>query len=623
MLIRKFIITFILCVASSHVFARWALPADANIEVQASNMLINVHADGTAEYNIEYKIKLLNESGRNAYSTFPLHYNFDNSVLEIIEAKTIVDGHEYILDKALMEDKPLASAVSGFDQKHQVLLAFPNTKVGAILTLKYKLAITKIDMPKFFEDSFSFGDAYTLSRSIKIKSALPLYSQVNDPEKYLLIKQDKVANSYMLDISLKRPVYISIVDEKNGYFNPNKQPWVAVVTDKDWRKFSLALADRYNKVLQQPLPELYKQIADTAKAETDVIKKINLVMSNLNEAVQYMGDWQTSQGRLTAQDLAQVASKRLGDCKDFATGTVAILRSLGIKANVALVLRGEGIYDHSNIKLPGFAHYNHAMVKVELSDRILWIDPTNFFSIADRILADIADREVLVMDPIAPKREHIPNSKPSDFMDLKKQEINVIAEDKLRITGEVQQLGLAAKNFTGAELQVSKQTIHNKILYKHGSFDDISESSVTSPELISRIVTDLVFKFEFTEKNTILKTNAGQALTFGQSIAGNYIFNDEQVSDVFLGSPRIIRSIAVLNNITAAAEHPLDYSLQSPWIDAKRTVKYAKNSVTVEHEYTIKKSWIDNATIKSTAYQNVADQLAKHFKEGVGIVFSR
>ena len=110
-------------------------------------------------------------------------------------------------------------------------------------------------------------------------------------------------------------------------------------------------------------------------------------------------------------------------------------------------------------------------------------------------------------------------------------------------------------------------------------------------------------------------------MLFSNSIANSYIYNDTQVSDVYLGSPIILRDVTILENITAIDKMPLDCIVSSPWVDAMRTVKYGKNSVTVEQEFKIKKSWISNEMLKSPDYKKLSRDLAKFFKEGVAIVF--
>jgi cellulose synthase operon protein C len=70
----------------------------------------------------------------------------------------------------------------------------------------------------------------------------------------------------------------------------------------------------------------------------------------------------------------QVLERKYGDCKDKSTLLIAMLRSVGVKAEAVLVLTANaGAID------PGFPNlgFNHMIAKATLSDgSVLWLDPT-------------------------------------------------------------------------------------------------------------------------------------------------------------------------------------------------------------------------------------------------------
>lgn len=616
-------IVFILCLAScGTVFGRWANFSDAPVEVIQRDAQILVHADGSCEFDVVKQIKILNERGREANGKLSLFYNYDNSKLTVIEAKTIYDGKEYKLDQNLIEDKPLASEIQGFDQTHQVLLAYPNVNVGATLYVHYKLNVVDAEVPGFFEYMFDFVDYYTKEATFKIKSALPLFVNINDPENYLNVVQSKDDKFHNLDIKLLKPIYISIVDEKSAQVNPKKYPWVFVASTDKWDTFAQMYTKDYLKIVQEPLPKMYQNIVDSLAEVNDPIEQISLVAAQLNENIQYMGDWKTSNGRHVPQHLQDVANKRLGDCKDFASGMVAILQRLGIKANVALVQRGSGIYDTNLIKLPGGFHFNHAMVRVELADKkVLWVDPTNFFSLATKILPDIADRQALVLDSTSFLAQ-IPQSNPADNVVITKETFDLKNTDIIKVHTELQLNGLSAVNITGAGLQVSQDTIDNAIIAELGNFENIIDKKVIAPKLDTRLVKDLTFKVDYTERNMLLNTNAGRAFLLKNKFTERFLFNGEQVADIYMGAPKTIQTSVTLNNIQISNTDVLDYTLHSPWVDVIRTVKYKQNSVTVDQKVIIKISWLTNETIRSKEYQSFADELARNCKDGIAIVFN-
>lgn len=614
--------TIILLITSTSAHARWANFADAPYEIVFASNDIRVHKDGTAEATFETQIKILNESGRDAFAAVPLYYVKDNSELEIQVARIINDEQVYDLDPDTIEDKPLASAIKGFDQNHQVLLAFPNIQVGSILHLKHVRKILKPDLPGFFQTYINFSGQYMKTSKYVIKSETPLYTNVNNFAKYLKISRSKEGKLHVLTVTLDRPIFISIVDEYQNNINPDKYPWVYITTNDNWTQISKQIATPYLKVMQQPLPALYQEILDAAREQTDPVQQINTVTSMLNDRVQYMGDWKSAKGRFVPQDLATVAQRRMGDCKDFATGTAVILNQLGMQANVALVYRKAGIYYTIKNLLPGLTHYNHAIVRVQVGTNTYWVDPTNFFSIADVVLPDIADRPTLVLMQ-EPRSENIPPSLPSQNVLDGVKDIDLRNPALANVTGTFNVGGLSALEYTGAELQTSKNTIMNALLTQVGNFEYMLDQSVNLPPLTSRIVHDLNFKYKFKEKDYVSMCNAGYLAQGADmsTLAAGFIFNPAQVSDVYLGAPGIGKKIYNYNNIEPAGTLPLDTELRSPWLDISRKVNYLPNGVQVILEYEIKKSWLPNEVIRSAEYMEMAKSLSRNFSSPISIVF--
>lgn len=66
--------------------------------------------------------------------------------------------------------------------------------------------------------------------------------------------------------------------------------------------------------------------------------------------------------------------RRLGDCKDTAWLTVALMRALGLQANVALVNTAQRRGIEAWLRSPGV--FSHVVVQARLEGRDLWLDPT-------------------------------------------------------------------------------------------------------------------------------------------------------------------------------------------------------------------------------------------------------
>jgi len=85
-----------------------------------------------------------------------------------------------------------------------------------------------------------------------------------------------------------------------------------------------------------------------------------------------------------------------GDGKDLATLLVAVLRSEGIPAYLALLRAGYGM--DVDPDLPGLGRFNHALVYIPADDPI-WLDPGDVFSRSGEIAPDRQGRLALVASP--------------------------------------------------------------------------------------------------------------------------------------------------------------------------------------------------------------------------------
>jgi transglutaminase-like putative cysteine protease/tetratricopeptide (TPR) repeat protein len=110
--------------------------------------------------------------------------------------------------------------------------------------------------------------------------------------------------------------------------------------------------------------------------EEDIVRRL---VSTLHKYVRYTGV-EFGQSSFIPQFPSETLKRKYGDCKDKATLLVAMLRSAGIAANLALLDAGPG--RDINTDLPGLGMFDHAIVYVpaSASHPELWIDATAQYS---------------------------------------------------------------------------------------------------------------------------------------------------------------------------------------------------------------------------------------------------
>jgi hypothetical protein len=627
---KRLICFIIFCsICFNPAFARWASFEDASMKSWRSEE-VTIDETGRLDALVEMHAEILKEPGRAFAAHYNLTYNGANTKIEIIEAKTIYQGKEYKLEKRYIEDKPLASSVSGFDQFRQILLAFPKPEIGAKIYLKYKYIGKRAVVENFYSGIFTFGDGMWMEKeSLKLQSKIPLYMFVNDPENILQIKKDnsdKNDSFYNLEIKLSRPLYKGVIGEpEDNVLNKKYITYVSISSLKKPEDLAMKMnAQGYDKILTQDLPKDFVQIKEAVEKQTDEVDQINLVTSQLNGKIQYMGDWRSIEGKFIPRSLAQISKTQLGDCKDFSASTVAILAKLGYKARVALVRRGVADYFYPNI-LPSIDEFNHAIVKViDKKGNVRWIDPTNFVSMADGIFPDIAGKMAFVLDSENPTYERIPDVDPLHAESLSNSKVNILEEGKVLEVGEVNMRNENALWLTGTELNATKKTIRDGLFawLTGEELEEENKISMTLPDLKSRVVKDVAFNYSYKQENKLLKTNLGPALKQSYNTLKRLInIPDQYVQDILVSAhPFSVREREVIKNVKAENVELLNKEIKTPWLYVKRHCSMKENDLHIDYDLVLYKNLITNEETKKPEFIKLKKELEENFKDTAIVV---
>jgi hypothetical protein len=619
------LLTILSGLLSSAGFARWATREDAGWELVESNREVEVESDGSYTETIETRKRLLKDSARGALTVVREVYNSNIARFELIEAKTVKKGREFPVDPSLIEDKPLASGPKGFDKLHQVLLVFPEVNAGSEVVLKYSLKHKDVPLAGSFAADYVFGwdGVYQTGGRVRISSELPIYLSANDPDEALEIHEiqeirgdaaKKTGRRSLVEITLKKPVLKKAVDESSTYLNLKNYPWVTVSSFKSWNDAAPQLLPKYEEVLSAPLPKVFEKIAARAALKKTDLEKINEVTARVSALVNYMGDWKTISGRYVPRLLATIAESRLGDCKDFSAATVAILRKLGFQANVALIKRGIGAMEKPTV-LPTLYDFNHAIAHVKTDTGEYWVDPTNFTSFAHGIYPDIADRPAWVLDRQGSYVSRTTRPGAENEHSEYSASIEMQPEGAARFEAELRLKGTAAIRMTGARLKASKESVDYSLVSPFADRDQLMDWEVEPYELKSREVRDLDFKFRFSEKRFERKTSNGLAmdLTLSGPVSVFLTKVDNRVSDLFLGTPSVIRRKVRLNSASRIGRKSLDCTIGSPWLNASRKVASVHGGVEVTDEWTVLAGLVANQELRSPEFARFQEQFNQCF----------
>lgn len=585
--------------------ARWATKEDAAVEYEYMQRSIVIHTDGSYESVTEIQAKIINELGREIMGTMRLQYNKNASNIEILEAQVARDGQEFIVPKAYIERKSLASEQNGFDQLFQIMVSFPNIVVGSTIRLKIKETVYKTAIPNYFAQTLRWNRSNVSWKKshINVKSAIPLNISVNDPYNKLNVEHGKLGNYQIIDVSLKEAMVEYTVNEDGNVIPDDLFTYISLSSVKNYTELGNMIAKQYEIIANQKLPPAFEKIKNAAQRVNDDTQRFNIVTSMLADSVRYMGDWRTIKGRYLPRNLHVIAATGVGDCKDFAISTVAILRNLGYKANVAIISRGAPYTPLSSRVLPSMNDFNHAIVHViRKNAEVQWLDPTNFVSMADGMFYDIANRPAVVLFPSSSSYEIVPNI--HYLHNIHHQIIEVVYNPDFTTAHKdciVKLHGESAMNLVGALLILSKQFVEESLVGPEG----YNIKSVL-PNLKSRIVRNLLLRYSYDEDNYVTRTNYGVSIPISCDILCNITkIRKDQIGDIVLPSPGTYITKTILRNHHATNVETMSYHIKTKWFNLYRQYTNTSKGVEIEVKTEILKDIIKHYEMNTSEFKKV------------------
>jgi tetratricopeptide (TPR) repeat protein/transglutaminase-like putative cysteine protease len=180
-------------------------------------------------------------------------------------------------------------------------------------------------------------------------------------------------------------------DEDNLPSDELTVPYVAYANGSSWHD----IAANYSAIVDKQIAadgDLKSVVATAIGSTTDRAEIIARLLDVIDKNVRYAGV-EVGDGSIVPRPPKSVLQKKYGDCKDKATLLVAMLRTAGLSAHVALLDAGSGFDTVAN--LPGVDHFNHAITVVD-GDQPMWIDPTDEFARAGQLPIEDQGRMALI-----------------------------------------------------------------------------------------------------------------------------------------------------------------------------------------------------------------------------------
>ncbi len=483
----------------------------------------------------------------------------------------------------------------------EAIIQFDNVKIGSEIHLRYELN----DKPAI---GMIFSTAFAISnRELAKKENYTYISEVP-----LLTLEEDFAGSYTLK-KTNSPNQHKIFIEPTAYAYglEGKHELIAriyMTTSKSWSEVREQTEALFNKVLSRKLPKEYLKIAVAAKALPTTKETFNRVAEELNKLIAYSGDWQTRQGRYAPKIMQAVAVQGKGDCKDYATAMVAILRNLGYDANPFLTFRSNSFAGIESLtalsKIPSPTHFNHVIVHVVDKDKkTWWIDPTNPFVQADNVTIDILGNFGLLLDGKSTQALFLPsqNPQPADFT----------LEQTLTISGDNQMTGTGFTKMTPSSynsLAMVKRLYGKEGLAKLYSFILNPSSKTTQLQIQESQPRVMRFDYSFHTSDWVVEQPKVKAISAFHPLGlhKDRLLINQNVDLGEIGQATYLTKIKGQKVLEPQRNHCL---IRSDWIDADRVVTNSGGDIIVKDTIKTKKRFISKVEAHGEIYEKFLDDV--------------
>lgn len=182
--------------------------------------------------------------------------------------------------------------------------------------------------------------------------------------------------------------------------------------------------------------------------------------------------------------------------------------------------------------------------------------------------------------------------------------------DAAQVEGQIWMAGIHALPLVGADLKASKESINYDIIRSIADENRIIGWKIGDYNLTSRIVHDLNFQFNYTEKHTKIKTTTGNAFVIRTNNLIDRLLTktNDRITDLSLELPSTYRHELLLSK-TSLVGKISNCSIDSPWIQGTRTVTNEAEGIRILDELVIKKDKIPNAELKTKEYTEFQEKV--------------
>lgn len=347
-------------------------PADEEVDVLLDETKFEFDASRRVRKTHRRLYRLLTKEAIDDWSVIEAAWSPWHEERPRIQARVIsTDGLQHLLDAGTISEAPVEQSGQIFRDRRRLVAPLPAVEVGAVVEWQ----VTTADH-RAFCDAGSFEEHFFYASNAIRGMRLIVESPEQGPPLHYRVRG--------IDLTPKRSVENGLVRLEFGpiavgtsnrveRFLPSDMPFVphAVIGNGSaWQD----VARHYAQIVDRQIGDashvdLAREMAGDEPSRVAMVQKL---LNAVQQRIRYVGI-EFGESSIVPHSPPETLKVRYGDCKDQSTLLVALLRSLGHAAHVALLRAGRR--EDLLPDVPALNAFDHAIVYVP-GDPPLWIDPT-------------------------------------------------------------------------------------------------------------------------------------------------------------------------------------------------------------------------------------------------------
>lgn len=554
---------------------------------------------------IAQQTTILKDAGREL-GTYTLWVNEGDKV-DLLEAYTLQpDGRKLAVPSRDIQRGDVPGQ-NGFQGYRFIKLAYPEVAVGSTLVIRQRRQEALVAPYSDLSERFvATTDAARLDQlNLRIESDKPLHWRSKYTEGLLQVAQQDEGRVFTA--SLTQPLFLDTT-ESGRRFRFRLGPQLEISTEPDASRYLAPVAQAFDQRLRDALPPRAQATVESVKG-MPWQQQVAGVLRDINERIRYMGDWRLNENGHIPFTLAQIEQRGFGDCKDMALTLAAMLRAVGLQAEVALV---RSDMDNTPPLLTPHGYLNHAIVHLRVDGRDYWLDGTQKLNALGGVVSQLEDRPAYLLRDGGVQAATIATNDPLQSREQQQIDYTLGADGEWRVGGTNVLSGVVASKQLLTELEDGPQALDRELAdtFTYGSMK-LKDAKVVRPELVRLIDAPFGYSMNASMQNfsrPLGRFRLVDMRLLDQRLAALREYQAKAgVSDYLLESGGWDVTVR-LHGVRVVAE-PERCKVDSPWLDFRIEPVKVADGVGLRQQGLRKRLWVTAEELASPAFARLLDEL--------------